>query len=110
MIKGIYCDKELCQLLDKHGIVASSIRQFEHGGSWYNKYTMDVARRWLRKGHSIVIEIKVKHNTGLGGLPLFEYQWCVYHGLESNLDKGHFFEDYDECVGDALMYCMEKLF
>lgn len=55
MISAAYCSKELCQLLDSEGIVAHSVRQMEKGGSWYKKYTIDIALRWLREEYRIAV-------------------------------------------------------
>ena len=54
-IGAAYCSKELSQLLDKAGIKAHCVIQYEKGGSWYRKYTLDIAQRWLREEKYVLI-------------------------------------------------------
>ena len=57
MVKQAYCSKELSLLLWEKGIDASHVRKFEKGGSWYRKYTLDVAERWLKDVHRLYVDV-----------------------------------------------------
>lgn len=71
--------------------------------------TQQMVMAWLTVTKGIVIEIRVRHNTGLNGLPLFEYQYCIYNGMNKHLDKAHFFEKKEVCIDEAIRYCLENL-
>ncbi len=80
MVKASYCSKELCQLLEKKGIEASHVRQYEKGGSWYNKYTLDIAMKWLREVHGIHLQAEDKcfcetSHDGMRVKKLY-WHWC----------------------------------
>ena len=71
--------------------------------------TQQMVMAWLTAVKGIVIEIRVRHNTGLNGLPLFEYQYCIYNGMDKHLDRAHFFEKREACIDEAIRYCLENL-
>ena len=108
--KGFYSLKESTYGVFKYwegeGFRHSDFKDWEHD-VMVSAPTLQNVLLWLRN-RGIVIEIRVRHNTGLGGLPLFEYQWCVYRGLEEILDKSNFFEYHEECVEDAIRNVLEK--
>lgn len=108
MIKAAYCPKDLCLMLEAKGIHSTHVTQFEKGGGWYNKYTLDVAMRWLREEKYILIFIvPAKDNDGnLQYMAdvltwneeegLYEPSWCICEYV------------YEKSVEAAIRHCLEN--
>lgn len=113
MTKQTYCSKELCLKLEKKGIEASHVMQFEKGGGWYKKYTLDVVCKWLREVYDIHIGITpfdieprvsgsiVRYIPEIYTKPIKGHELCV-EGLNVQ-------DSYDEAVIAALNYTIDNL-
>lgn len=117
MIKQTYCSKDLCLRLEKKGIETSYVMQFEKGGGWYKKYTLDVACKWLREVHLLHIHADLR--------PFFQerpkklyHKWepfirplphSKYHPHHAEYELDYYFDSYDEAVIAAIEYCIDNL-
>ena len=109
-IGAAYCSKELSQLLDKAGIKAHYVIQYEKGGSWYRKYTLDIACRWLREVHNLCIE---PYRTASGYLYTISKIWTgseLYSAeYEGDDEASGQYTTYEKAVEAAIRYCIENL-
>lgn len=129
MVAAAYCSKELCQMLDKAGINAHHVMAFEKGGSWYRKYTLDIACKWLREEHLLHIEPHIKAFFHERPKKKLYHRWCptvIVLPSETNdwgitrpkgatgdefFYEGYkaFHDTYEDAVEEAIKYCIEKL-
>lgn len=119
MISAAYCNKELCRKLDKAGIEAHHVMAFEKGGSWYKKYTLDIANRWLREVHRL--HITVFHSSYLYGSSPFYWDidrmvdaksetTQVGSSLATSTATGDYtYKTYEAALEAAIRYCVENL-
>ena len=109
MISAAYCSKELCRLLDKKGIEAHHVMAFVKGGSWYKKYTLDIACRWLREVHRLHIEILAAyHFRSFDGYSFEVYDISKSEFVNYASDKGYF-KTAEEALESAIRYCVGNL-
>ena len=108
MIGAAYCSKEICRQLDKAGIEAHHTMAFVKGGSWYKKYTLDIACRWLREVHLIFFDFHlvlgedIKHRFRIGVYQMKDEETYVWK-------KWIFGDSYEEVHEAAIRYCVENL-
>lgn len=116
-VKADYCSKELCLLLRKKGIEASHSMRFEKGGSWYNKYTLDIACKWLRERHFLHIQANLQSFFQEQPKKLY-YKWqpiikplphCKYHANHTAFEIDEYFESYSEAIEKAIEYTVTNL-
>ena len=111
LLKGKEFDAPSCYFYEKHDQLfrnGNSFTNKETGDMFYNAYPIQTIINWLTE-LGVVIEIQVRHNTANNRPLLFEYQWCVYHGMERFLDRSHYWKYRYECADDAIRYCLEHL-
>lgn len=109
-VKADYCSKELCLLLRKKGIEASHTMRFEEGGSWYNRYTLDVACKWLREVHKIGVFPSTYCFTR-GDEKFYRYGTAIINLLTHELMVDDYMpkDTYEEAVATAIEYCLNNL-
>ena len=109
MTKATYCSKELCKMLEKAGISAHHVMHFEKGGSWYKKYTLDVAQKWLREEKYILI-FMVPAKDASGNLVYAADIW-TWNENEGLYEPTYFTSDYvyEKALEAAIKYCLENL-
>ena len=119
MIGAAYCSKELCAMLDKKGIEAHHVMAFVKGGSWYKKYTLDIASRWLREVHHL--HITVFYSSYLyGNNPFY---WDIDKMVDDRCDRtqvgsslavstateDYTYKSHELALEAAIRYCVEHL-
>ena len=109
MIGAAYCSKELCQMLDKAGIEAHHVIAFEKGGSWYKKYTLDIAQRWLREEKYILIFV-VPAKDDIGNL-LYAADVWTWNEDEGLYEPSWYTSDhvYEKALEAAINRSVENL-
>ena len=109
MTGAVYCSKELCRLLDKVGIEAHYVIQYMTGGSWYRKYTLDIAMRWLRQEKYMLI-FMVPGESEEGNLEYLADVWTWNE--EEGLYEPHWATAdyvYEVALEAAIKHCAEEL-
>ena len=104
MTKTAYCNRELCEMLDKAGIDAQHVIAFENE-SWYKKYTLDVAMRWLREEKHILIFIAPGYDD-IGNLTYVAdvWIWNLYESHWATADHV-----YEKALEAAIEYSLKNL-
>ena len=103
MTRTAYCNRELCEMLDKAGIDAQHVIAFENE-SWYKKYTLDVAMRWLREEKKIAIQSFLLSQGWCCEIERIMEDFCKeYIEATSN------YMTYEKAIEAAIKYCLENL-
>jgi hypothetical protein len=110
MIGAAYCSKDLCEALTRKGIEAHFSMKFEKGGSWYKRYTLDVAQRWLREVHQLNPEV---YRTACGYIACIvkvpsgtDLKILEYSGDDAPSGQ---YTTHELALEAAIRYCVENL-
>ena len=111
-------------MLDKAGIEAHHVIAFEKGGSWYKKYTLDIACKWLREAHRLFIRVTADYEYVDPDWDSDNDEMRIFYKIEINrfTDKNEVsdetwqkpieeveFETYEEAIEAAIRYCLKNL-
>ena len=100
MTSAAYSNKELSLALQKKGIDAHRVMQYEKGGGWYYRYTYDIICRWLREVHGLHIYTFRLGNNWHYEVQVFKEEYTTSKGSYSS---------HDEAVEKAIWKCVNEL-
>lgn len=106
--------KELCHSY-YHDNAGKRFVQKSVGANWNDEPiyvscpTQSVAMRWLREKHELLISVNPTLDKDLA-LCVMYYIWDVDDKESDAITSGLYsFESYEECVEDAIKYCLKNL-
>ena len=105
-IKEEYCSKDIYRLLKEKGFDGEIHTIFDEEGYTQPSITLQVAMRWLREAHNIIIE-----PTSVWNGKKWEYQLFIV--TPQNADSPYYehnpYSSYEECVETGIKYCLKNL-
>ena len=107
-IKEDYCSKEIYRLLIEKGFDGEIHTTFDEEGYTQPSITHQMAMKWLRKVHNIVIEIRVSHH-----FKIFDGYSAEFVKIGGDVSYDYYLlnnkRTYEEVVEAAIKYALENL-
>lgn len=103
-----YCSKEIYRLLIEKGFDGEVHTTFDEEGYTQPSITHQMAIKWLREVHNIVIEIRVSHH-----FKIFDGYSAEFVKIEGDVSYGYCllndYRTYKEAVEAGIKYALENL-